>query len=99
MVAFGEPALAEKIKTIGLYKTKAKNVIALSEVLARQYGGEVPHDRDALEALPGVGRKTANVVLNAAFGEPVLAVDTHVFRVSNRLPLAKGKSRARSRTG
>ena len=92
MVAFGEPALAEKIKTIGLYKTKAKNVIALSEVLARQYGGEVPHDRDALEALPGVGRKTANVVLNAAFGEPVLAVDTHVFRVSNRLPLAKGKS-------
>jgi endonuclease-3 len=92
MVAFGEAALAEKIKTIGLYKTKAKNVIALSEVLARQYGGEVPRDRDALEALPGVGRKTANVVLNAAFGEPVLAVDTHVFRVSNRLPLAKGKT-------
>ena len=92
MVAFGEAALAEKIKTIGLYKTKAKNVIALSEVLARQYGGEVPRDRDALEALPGVGRKTASVVLNAAFGEPVVAVDTHVFRVSNRLPLAEGKS-------
>ena len=92
MVAFGEAALAEKIKTIGLYKTKAKNVIALSEVLARQYGGEVPRDRDALEALPGVGRKTANVVLNAAFAEPVLAVDTHVFRVANRVPLAKGKT-------
>jgi endonuclease-3 len=92
MVALGEAALAAKIKTIGLYKTKAKNVIALSDALARQYGGEVPRDRDALEALPGVGRKTANVVLNAAFGEPVVAVDTHVFRVSNRLPLAKGKS-------
>ncbi|MGO9744312.1 MAG: endonuclease III [Roseiarcus sp.] len=92
MVAFGEAALAEKIKTIGLYKTKAKNVIALSRALIAEHGGEVPRDRDALEALPGVGRKTANVVLNVAFGEPTLAVDTHVFRVSNRLPLAKGKT-------
>ena len=92
MVALGEAALAEKIKTIGLYKTKAKNVIALSQALLDKHGGEVPHDRDALEALPGVGRKTANVVLNVAFGEPTLAVDTHVFRVSNRIPLAKGKT-------
>jgi len=92
MVALGEAALAETIKTIGLYKTKAKNVIALSQALLDKHGGEVPHDRDALEALPGVGRKTANVVLNVAFGEPTLAVDTHVFRVSNRIPLAKGKT-------
>ena len=92
MVALGEAALTEKIKTIGLYKTKAKNVIALSEALIRNHGGEVPNDRDALEALPGVGRKTANVVLNVAFGAPTLAVDTHVFRVSNRIPLAKGKT-------
>ncbi len=92
MLAFGEAALAEKIKTIGLYKTKAKNVIALSRALIAEHGGEVPGDREALQALPGVGRKTANVVLNVAFGEPTLAVDTHVFRVSNRLPLAKGKT-------
>jgi endonuclease-3 len=92
MVALGEAALTEKIKTIGLYKTKARNVIALSEALIRDHGGEVPNDRDALEALPGVGRKTANVVLNVAFGAPTLAVDTHVFRVSNRIPLAKGKT-------
>jgi endonuclease-3 len=92
MVALGEAALLEKIRTIGLYKTKAKNVIALSEALVRDHGGEVPNDRDALEALPGVGRKTANVVLNVAFGAPTLAVDTHVFRVSNRIPLAKGKT-------
>jgi endonuclease-3 len=92
MVAFGEAALTEKIKTIGLYKTKAKNVIALSEALIREHGGQVPHDREALEALPGVGRKTANVVLNVAFGEPTLAVDTHVFRVANRIPLARGKT-------
>ena len=91
-VGVGEAALADRIKTIGLYKTKAKNVIALSQALLDKHGGEVPHDRDALEALPGVGRKTANVVLNVAFGEPTLAVDTHVFRVSNRIPLAKGKT-------
>jgi endonuclease-3 len=92
MVALGEAALLEKIKSIGLYKTKAKNVIGLSEALIRDHGGEVPNDRDALEALPGVGRKTANVVLNVAFAAPTLAVDTHVFRVSNRIPLAKGKT-------
>jgi endonuclease-3 len=92
MAALGEAALTEKIRTIGLYKTKAKNVIALSEALVREHGGEVPNDRDALEALPGVGRKTANVVLNVAFGAPTLAVDTHVFRVSNRIPLAEGKT-------
>ena len=92
MVALGEAALTEKIKTIVLYKTKAKNVIALSEALIRNHGGEVPNDRDALEALPGVGRKTANVVLNVAFGAPTLAVDTHVFRVANRIPLAQGKT-------
>jgi len=92
MVALGEAGLTEKIKSIGLYKTKAKNVIALSEALIREQRGEVPNDRDALEALPGVGRKTANVVLNVAFGAPTLAVDTHVFRVSNRIPLAKGKT-------
>ena len=92
MAALGEAGLTERIKTIGLYRNKAKNVIALSEALARDYGGEVPDDRDALEALPGVGRKTANVVLNVAFGAPTLAVDTHVFRVSNRIPLARGKT-------
>jgi endonuclease III len=92
MVALGEAELAERIKTIGLYKTKAKNVIALSHALLRDHGGEAPNDRDALEALPGVGRKTANVVLNVIFGEPTLAVDTHVFRVSNRIPLAPGKT-------
>jgi len=92
MAALGEAELAERIKTIGLYRTKAKNVIALSQALIRDHGGEVPADRDALEALPGVGRKTANVVLNVAFGAPTLAVDTHVFRVSNRIPLARGKT-------
>jgi len=92
MVALGEEALRDKIKTIGLYKNKAKNVIALSEALIREHGGNVPQDREALEALPGVGRKTANVVLNVAFGVATLAVDTHVFRVSNRIPLAKGKT-------
>jgi endonuclease-3 len=92
MVSLGEAALIEHIKTIGLFRAKAKNVIALSEALLRDHGGEVPHDRDALESLPGVGRKTANVVLNNAFGEPTMAVDTHVFRVSNRIPLAKGKT-------
>jgi endonuclease III len=92
MIELGEKGLIEKIKTIGLYRNKAKNVIALSEALRRDHGGEVPANREALEALPGVGRKTANVVLNMAFGEETIAVDTHVFRVSNRIPLAKGKT-------
>jgi endonuclease-3 len=92
MVAFGEAALSEAIKTIGLYRTKAKNVIALSKALLERHGGEVPPDREALEALPGVGRKTANVVLNVAFGEETIAVDTHIFRVANRIPLAPGRT-------
>jgi endonuclease III len=92
MVALGEAALTDKIKTIGLFRNKAKNVIALSQALIERYGGQVPRDREALEALPGVGRKTANVVLNVAFGEPTIAVDTHVFRVANRLGLAPGKT-------
>jgi endonuclease-3 len=92
MAALGEEGLAEKIRTIGLYRSKARHVIALSKALIEQYGGEVPRDRDALEALPGVGRKTANVVLNTAFGEPTLAVDTHVFRVANRLGIAPGET-------
>jgi endonuclease-3 len=92
MVALGEEKLAQAIKTIGLYRGKAKNVIALSKILLEQHGGNVPKDRDALEALPGVGRKTANVVLNVAFGEPTIAVDTHIFRVSNRTNLAPGKN-------
>jgi endonuclease-3 len=87
MVALGEERLRDAIKTIGLYRNKAKNVIALSERLLASHAGAVPNDREALEALPGVGRKTANVVLNVAFGQPTIAVDTHVFRVSNRLPL------------
>jgi endonuclease-3 len=91
MVALGEERLAEAIKTIGLYRGKAKNVVALSKILLEQHGGKVPADREALEALPGVGRKTANVVLNVAFGEPTIAVDTHIFRVSNRTNLAPGK--------
>jgi endonuclease III len=90
MLAMGEGRLRERIKTIGLFNTKAKNVIALSRILVEQYGGVVPRDRDALQALPGVGRKTANVVLNVAFGEPTIAVDTHVFRVANRTGLARG---------
>jgi endonuclease-3 len=92
MVALGEVRLRELIKTIGLYRTKAKNVIALSRALVAEHGGKVPHDREALQALPGVGRKTANVVLNGAFGEPVIAVDTHVFRVANRTGLAPGRT-------
>jgi endonuclease III len=92
MIKLGEPRVRELIKTIGLYRTKAKNVIALSKKLVAEHGGEVPHDRDALEALPGVGRKTANVVLNVAFGEPTIAVDTHIFRVGNRTGLATGKT-------
>ena len=92
MVALGEDRVREAIKTIGLFRTKAKNVIALSQILLDRHGGEVPNDREALESLPGVGRKTANVVLNTAFGEPTIAVDTHIFRVSNRMGLAPGKT-------
>ena len=92
MLELGEDRLREAIKTIGLFRNKAKNVIALSEILVRDFGGEVPADREALETLPGVGRKTANVVLNIAFGRPTIAVDTHVFRIGNRLGLAPGKT-------
>ena len=92
MVALGEDRVRELIKTIGLYRNKAKNVIALSHKLIEQLGGEVPANRDILETLPGVGRKTANVVLNMAFSQPTMAVDTHVFRVSNRIGLSKGKN-------
>ncbi len=92
MIALGEKGLKAHIKTIGLFNTKAKNVIALSEQLIRDHGGEVPEDRDALEKLPGVGRKTANVVLNTAFGHETFAVDTHIFRVGNRTGLARGKT-------
>jgi endonuclease-3 len=91
MLALGEAGVTEYIKTIGLYRTKAKNVIATSRILLEQYGGEVPAEREALEGLPGVGRKTANVVLNTAFGQSAIAVDTHIFRVSNRTGLAPGK--------
>ena len=92
MVNLGEAGLIEHIKTIGLFRGKAKNVIALSKLLIENPGAEVPNDRDALEALPGVGRKTANVVMNMAFGVPTIAVDTHVFRVAHRLGLSKGKT-------
>ncbi|MBB5053433.1 endonuclease-3 [Afipia massiliensis] len=92
MVALGEERVRNYIKTIGLYRTKARNVIALSEQLIALHGSKVPHDREALEALPGVGRKTANVVLNIAFGESTIAVDTHLFRVGNRTGLAPGKT-------
>jgi endonuclease-3 len=92
MVQFGEERLREAIKTIGLFNTKARNVVALSEALVTRHGGEVPRTRDELQALPGVGRKTANVVLNTAFGEETFAVDTHVFRVCNRTGLAPGKT-------
>ena len=92
MVALGEAHVRDRIKTIGLFNTKAKNVIALSEALIAEHGSEVPEDRDALEALPGVGRKTANVVLNTAFGHETFAVDTHIFRLGNRTGLARGKT-------
>jgi endonuclease-3 len=92
MVALGEEKLKEHIKTIGLFNTKAKNVIALSEQLIADHGGQVPDDRDELEKLPGVGRKTANVVMNVAFGAETFAVDTHIFRVGNRTGLARGKT-------
>ena len=92
MAALGEDRVRELIKTIGLYRTKAKNVAALSRILVERHGGKVPRTREALEALPGVGRKTANVVLNVAYGEPTMAVDTHIFRVGNRTGMATGKS-------
>jgi len=92
MIALGEDRVREMIKTIGLYRNKAKNVIALSQQLIELHDRSVPPDREALEALPGVGRKTANVVLNSAFGEPTIAVDTHIFRVGNRTGLAPGKT-------
>jgi endonuclease-3 len=92
MVELGEERLRELIKTIGLYRNKAKNVIALSERLIKDFGGKVPDDREALVSLPGVGRKTANVVMNIAFGQPTMAVDTHVFRIGNRTGLAPGKT-------
>jgi endonuclease-3 len=92
MVALGEDRVRDLIKTIGLFRTKAKNVIALSKRLVEDFGGRVPDNRADLESLPGVGRKTANVVLNHSFGQPVIAVDTHIFRVSNRIPLARGKT-------
>ena len=92
MVKLGEAKLKDYIKTIGLYNNKAKNVIGLSHMLLDEHGGEVPADREALEKLPGVGRKTANVVLNIGFGEPTIAVDTHIYRVGNRTGLAPGKT-------
>ena len=92
MAALGEERVRDLIKTIGLYRAKAKNIVALSRLLVERHGGEVPRTREALTALPGVGGKTANVVLNVAFHQPVIAVDTHIFRVSNRLSLATGKT-------
>lgn len=92
MLKLGEAGLKQHIKTIGLFNAKAKNVIALSQILVEKHGGEVPRDRDALQELPGVGRKTANVVLNVLWGEPTIAVDTHIFRVGNRTGMAKGKT-------
>ncbi|WP_265515948.1 endonuclease III [Nitratireductor luteus] len=92
MVALGEEKVGDHIRTIGLWRNKAKNVIALSQALIDEHDGEVPGDRDALVKLPGVGRKTANVVLNMAFGQPTMAVDTHIFRIANRLSLAPGKT-------
>lgn len=92
MLKLGEARLRGYIKTIGLHNSKAKNIVALSQILVREHGGKVPRDRAALEALPGVGRKSANVVLNTAFGEPTIAVDTHIFRLGNRTGLAPGKT-------
>ena len=92
LIALGEAALTDKIKTIGLYRGKARNLIALSHKLIQEFGGKVPDNREALVTLPGVGRKTANVVLNVAFGQPTIAIDTHIFRVSNRTGLAPGKT-------
>lgn len=91
MLGLGEDGVAAHIRTIGLYRNKARNTVALSRILLERYGGDVPHDRAALESLPGVGRKTANVVLNTVFGDPVMAVDTHIYRLANRTGLAPGK--------
>jgi endonuclease-3 len=99
MVALGEDRVRDLIKTIGLYRNKAKNVVALSKKLVADFGGEVPKDRESLESLPGVGRKTANVVLNIAFREPTIAVDTHIFRVGNRTGLAPGRTAAEVEAG
>src|SRR5436190_9722795 len=92
MIELGEENLKQHIKTIGLFNTKARNVMAAARILVAEYGGEVPKEREKLETLPGVGRKTANVVLNVAFGQPAIAVDTHIFRVANRTGLARGKT-------
>jgi endonuclease III len=92
MVGLGIDALTDHLRTIGLYRTKARNLLSTCQILIDQHGGQVPRSREALEALPGVGRKTANVVLNVAFGEPTMAVDTHIFRVSNRTGLAPGRT-------
>ena len=92
MLELGEEGLGEYLKTIGLWRQKAKNAIAMSKILVEKFGGEIPKTREELTTLPGVGRKTANVVMNEAFGEPTIAVDTHIFRVSNRTGLAKGKN-------
>jgi endonuclease-3 len=92
MLALGEAGLKDYIKTIGLYNTKARNILATCRLLVEHHGGEVPRTREALEALPGVGRKTANVILNTAFGEPTIAVDTHIFRVANRTGIAPGRN-------
>lgn len=92
MVTMGEDAVRDHIRRLGLFNSKAKNLVSTSEVLLREYDGEIPQDRDALQALPGVGRKTANVILNTAFGQPTIAVDTHIFRVANRTRLACGKT-------
>ena len=99
MLALGEDKVRDFIKSIGLYRTKARNVIGLSRILIAEHGGQVPDQRAALEKLPGVGRKTANVVLNVAFGEPTIAVDTHIFRVGNRTGLAPGKTPLEVETG
>lgn len=92
ILALGDAGLTEFIKSIGLYRTKARNLIAASQILIEEFDGEVPKNREALESLPGVGRKTANVILNTAFGEPTIAVDTHIFRVANRTAIAPGKN-------
>jgi endonuclease-3 len=92
IAALGVDGLIPYVQSIGLFRNKAKNIVALSQILLREHGGEVPADREALERLPGVGRKTANVVLNVAFGQPTIAVDTHIFRVANRMGLAPGKN-------
>src|SRR5437870_3893388 len=99
MLALGEERVIELIRTIGLFRTKARNIIRLSQILVGEHGGTVPRDREALEKLPGVGRKTASVVLNVAFGEPTIAVDTHIFRVGNRTGIAPGKTPLAVETG